>query len=541
MSEQVDIKPGRRVSGIWAIPILALVLGVYMLIQQVLTEGPEVQIAFKTASGLEPGKTKVKFRDMNMGVVEQVRLNENLDGVIADVKLSRQATSLLREDTHFWVVTARVGVSSITGLDTLVSGAYIQLSPGQGAQGRREYIALERPPATPTSAAGLRLHLTSERASSVSAGDEVLYNGYTVGRVEKMDFRVEDRKAHYEIFIDAPYHELVNSSVRFWDVSGISLKADAEGVAIETGSLYTVLLGGVAFGIPAGMLPGAPVDNNSDFILYDSRAETEKNPYRYGSHYVVNFSQSMKGLSPGAPVEYRGIPIGRVERILLKESMEKAVGGDGESAASAIPVLIFIEPGRVELPDQESSIQAFNKLLIRGVKRGLRASLDSGNLLTGAKYVNIDYFSNVEEASMGSHGDFATIPTVDTGLAQVQQKLVTILDKVNALPLDDTVNSANAVMAKLDATLGSLHSVIEKDSTQQLTANVDRTLNELSETLKGFSPDSNLYRSASDSMIELNRTLNNLEALTRILADKPSALILPSEAAPDELPRAKER
>ena len=188
-SEEADITPGRKFSGIWLIPILALVLGIYMVINNWMNEGPEIEIAFATADGLEQGKTKVKYRSVDMGTVQAVRLNDNFDGVIATIKLDRQAVPLLREDTRFWVVTARVSADNISGLDTLLSGAYLQLAPGTGEPGARKFTALEHPPLTPAGAPGLRLNLTSNRATSVTAGDPVLYKGYKAGRVETMELR----------------------------------------------------------------------------------------------------------------------------------------------------------------------------------------------------------------------------------------------------------------------------------------------------------------------------------------------------------------
>ena len=531
-TEQAEISQGRKISGIWFIPLLALVLGIYMVVHNWMTEGPEIEIAFKTASGLEQGKTKVKYRNVNMGVVEEVHLNDDLDGVIATVKLDRQALPLLREDTRFWVVTARVGLDNISGLDTLLSGAYIQLSPGTGKKGDREFVALEKPPMTPSDAPGLRLKLTSDQASSVSTGDTVLFKGYRVGRVESMEFNPTEKLVHYEIFIDAPFHKLVNSRVHFWDVSGVSLSANASGFKIETGSLDTVLLGGVAFGVPDGVAAGKEVVPDTEFKLYPSYEETLINPYRYGTHYVINFAQSIKGLEPDAPVEYRGIHIGRVERILLKESLENSIEQDTQGEGDSIPILVYLEPGRMELPDQESSIQRLQEAIRAGVGNGMRASLETGSFLTGAKYINIDYFVGVEEAGIGSFLEYPTLPSIETGLGQIEQKLTAILDKINALPLEETVSNANNAVA-------TLNKILETQSTQQLPQQLNETLQELRTTLKGFSPDSNAYQSINSSLLRLNRTLGNMESLTRTLSGNPNAAILPSSPIPDPVPEVK--
>jgi paraquat-inducible protein B len=535
-AEKAATSTGSSVSAIWFIPLLALLLGAYMVVHGWMTEGPEIEIAFSTAEGLEAGKTKIKYRSVDMGVVEKVRLSDDFKGVIATAKLERQALELLREDTEFWVVTARVGVGQVTGLSTLLSGAYIQIDPGQGEPGRREFVALETPPLTPTDADGLRLSLNSDTASSVSTGDAVLYNGYKVGRVESEQFKADGSQVNYTVFIDAPYHNLVNSSSRFWDVSGVSLSAGADGFKVETGSLDTILLGGVAFGLPDGVRTGQPVKHNAEFKLYGSYEDILANPFRYGTYYVVSFSQSIKGLQPGAPVEFRGIQVGRVERILMKESLEEALDKGLEGRGDPIPILIYVEPARMELPDSEASVDIMRNSIETGVGNGMRASLESGNLLTGAKYIGIDYFPNAEPAELGSFQEWSTIPTIGTGLGQLQQQLSSILNMFNELPLQDTVESVNSAVSSLDETLGSLNTLLEQQGTQQLPAELNATLEDLRGILQGFSPDSEAYRSLNSSLLRLNRTLSNLESITGTLASQPNAVILPSDAPPDPIP-----
>ena len=539
-TEQAEISQGRSFSGIWIIPLIALALGAYMVVHTWLTEGPEIEIAFKTASGLTQGKTKIKYRNVDMGLVEEVYLNDELDGVIAKVKLERQALSLLREDTRFWVVTARIGAGGISGLDTVLSGAYIQLAPGEGVKGKRKYVALEQPPLTPSGAPGLRLKLVADRASSVSTGDAVLFNSYKVGRVESMKFDPSDRKAHYTMFIDAPYHELVDSQSRFWDVSGISMSAGADGFKLQTGSMDTVLLGGVAFGLPTGVRKGDAVEQDTEFELYASFDEIQKNPYQHGQYYVVQFSQSIKGLTVGAPVEYRGITLGRVEKILLKESIEHNVKMGAAGKGADIPVLMYLEPGRLGLADQASSVDSMHQSILYGVENGMRASLETGSLLTGAKYISINYFEGAQDDSMGKFMEYATIPAIETGLGQIEQKLNAVLDKINALPLGDTVSGANSAIATLNQTLASLHTILESQSTQDLPEQLDKTLQDLRATLQGFSPESDAYQSINSSLLRLNRTLGNMESLTRTLSGQPNAALMPSSPLPDPIPEAQQ-
>ena len=544
MSEaEPEVVRGSSISPVWIIPIVAVVLGLWMVVHTWLSEGPEVEIYFRTAQGLEGGKTKVSYRNVQVGLVEEVLLSDDLERVVARVKLNKSVEGLLREDTRFWVVTARVGSGTVTGLETVISGAYIEMFPGEGARGARRFDALETPPLTPAGQDGIRLLLTSDKAASISTGDAVLYRGYKVGRVESAELNPRARAMRYTIFIDAPYNDLISSSSRFWDISGISIHAGADGIDVNVGSLATILMGGVEFGVPPGLPPGDPVADDSEFRLYPSREATLSNPYTHGLYYVVSFEQSIRGLVPGAPVEYRGVPIGRVERILVRESLASRATSveylEGSTGA-ALSVLLYLEPGRLELPDSQESVATLQRVVERGVSEGLRATLASGNLVTGSKFVTLDYYDDLAPQTLGEFVGFATIPTISTGLERAEQKLYALLDKFNQLPLETTVGNANQALADLGETLQSLKTVLDEESLQQLVAGLDATMAELRGTLGGFSPESEFYRNLNGSLADLEQVVDNLESVTATLADKPNALVMGASTAPDPVPRAKQ-
>lgn len=534
----------KRVSPIWIIPIVALVLGIWMVIHTFMTEGPEIQIRFNTADGVEAGKTKVKLRNVDIGLVENVSLSEDMEGVVVTIKLQRETVPLLRDDTLFWVVRPRIGSAGISGLGTLVSGAYIELAPGTGDRGRRDFIGLEAPPLTPVGAPGLRLILLSERAASVSTGDAVLYNGYKVGRIESMSLDQESQKIRYTIFIDAPFHTLVNSSVRFWDTSGISASASAEGFNVSTGSLETLLLGGVAFDKPTDLLPGSEVPDETEFKLYSSYDSILENPYEHGLYYVVSFGQSLRGLTAGAPVEYRGITIGRVVRLMIKEKATQVLGS--KTYGATIPVLIYLEPGRLEIGDNLDAVELLRSNIERAVENGLRATLQTGNLITGKLYVALDQYPNEAPASLGKFNEYMEIPTLPSGLGRFEEKIVALLDKLEALPLEKTVLTANNTLHQLETTLAStqksveaLHMILDTEGAKRLPAELSITLPELRGALSGLSPDSPMYQNLNSTMLELNNTLHNLESITRTLSDKPNALVFPEAVQKDPLPKAR--
>jgi len=542
MSElEPSVSSRTGISPLWIIPIVALVAGIWMVVQNYLSQGPTISVEFKTAESLVAGKTKVKMLDVDVGQVESVTLKPDLSGVKAVIELEKSVTPLLREDTKFWVVRARIGAGGISGVGTLLGGAYIEMAPGEGKTGAREYTGLEVPPLTPVGAPGIRLLLTSNQAS-IRAGDAILHQGFKVGRVESMEYDIAAGTAHYQIFIDAPYDQLITTSTRFWDVSGFNVDASASGVQIEVGAIETLLTGGIAFGSPPGMPEGRPVDTDHKFTLFKSYADILKRPYVFGMQYVVSFAQQMGGLNPGAKVTFRGIQIGQVEKLLLEEFAATSMDGSG----APIPVLIYLEPGRLAIPDTASSIDLFKQTITTGVGNGLRASLKTGNLLTGQQYIDFDFHPNAAPAEITTLAEYTVLPTMPSGIGQLTEQISSLLAKLNDLPLDTTIANANSTLARteeliisLNSGMQSLDKILASNSTQDLPAEMVSTMQELRSVLDGFSQDAELYQDANASLNSLDATLDNLNRLLRKLSDKPNALIFAPKPQADPIPEAR--
>ena len=526
---KAEVSERRRISSIWVIPIVAMLLGVWMLVYSYRNQGPEIEIVFETAEGVEAGKTKVKMRDVEIGLVNSVRLGDDLNHVVVRAQLDKDAEPLLRDDAEFWVVRARLGASGISGIATLLSGGYIQLSAGTASASRRSYIGLEVPPVTPAGTPGLHFELTGDKAGSVSAGDPILHKGFEVGRIESATLDVKSGQMRYRGFIEARFVDLVSTSSRFWNASGFSFTATADGIDFETGSLQTLLLGGVAFGLPEGVAEGEEVEQGTSFQLYPDRASVNRRPYIVGLEYVVRFDQSVKGLRPGAPVDYRGIPMGRVERVLLEE-MTETLGGSGDPMA----VLIRIEPGRLTLPDTEESAERLRASIVNSVAVGMRATLSTGNLLTGSKYVALDIYRKEPSAEMGTFAGRPTIPTLATGLEGLETQVSDLLDKINALPLDRLARSAtNAV--------DSAGEFLASDGLQQLPVSLEATLAELRSVMNDVSANSELQERLGRTLIEFDHTLQSLRQLLDTLEEQPSSIIFDRVHSEDPVPPAGER
>lgn len=541
-NNEVVVSQRKKLPAIWIVPLIALLLGIWMTLNNYITRGPEITIIFPTAESIEAGKTKIKALSVDVGVVESVQLNKDLSSVKVIARIQHKAASLLREDASFWVVRPRIGTSGVSGLSTLLSGAYIELAPGQGKDGKRTFQGLDEAPITSTSVPGLHLTLTSGEASSVSIGDPVLHRGYRVGRVENVKFDTETQKLRAKIFIESPYDGLVTNHTRFWNSSGITFQANASGVSLQTSSLESLLIGGIAFDLPAGASPGEQMENFGVFKLYADAASINENPYQFYEQYLLLFDSSVYGLVEGAPVLYRGLRIGTVmgvsfEYLHVDESRTKG-------RSPQIPVLIHLEPGRWLGKDTQQAKTKAIADIEKSVTSGMRATLSVGNLLTGALVVSLDFFEEVEPESITKIGSYKTIPTVSTGLEQIQTKVSSLLDKLNQLPLSPTLLEANATMeqvtktlAKADQSIQELNNILANSDTQQLPESFNNTLAELQATLQGLSPNSDLYQNLSSSIEQLNSTLKSVERLSHDIESKPSSLVFSKQKSPDLQPQ----
>lgn len=534
-----DVEKIKRWSPVWIIPIVTALIGAWILFYHFSHQGPEVTLITASAEGLEAGKTKIKSRSVDVGTVESVTLSNDLSKVLVQARLNTGMEKLLREDTAFWVVKPQIGREGISGLGTLFSGAYIELQPGNKGKIEEEYQLLDSPPLASPDAKGLRIMLDSDKSGQLNAGDPVLFRGYRVGTVETSYFDPKLRSMRYQLFISAPYDQLVTSNVRFWKDSGVSFDMSAQGMRVEMGSLTTLFSGGVSFDVPQGWPRGEPSKSMTEFALFDSKSNIESSMYTVHKDYLLFFSESIRGLQEGAPVEFRGIRLGSVGQVpFFKEGMNQRLDNDYR-----IPVLIRIEPDRFR--QQLGKDFNIEQRLKEAEGRGLRAALKSANLLTGALYIDLDFYPQ-EKPWKGPHELFGypILPTTGSGLAQIQQKLMQTLDKINSIPLDPLLNEATKTlvvsqktMNETQKTLQSLNEIIASKEMQALPADMQKTLQELNRSMKGFQPGSPAYNKMVADMQRLDQVLRELQPVLRTLNDKSNALVFEAAGSDDPQPK----
>ncbi len=265
------VAPLRRISPLWLIPFITLVVGAWMVYDDWSKQGPLITIEFSTAEGLEEGVTKIKTREVEVGQVEKITLNPDLNGVIVTARLNNEFRNLLVEGSRFWVVQPTISLSGISGLGTLMTGQYIRFSPGKSDTKVSHFRGLDSPPLTPMNTPGLHLTLTTDGNFSFAKGDLIHYKGINVGKIEDVELNFTERKIYYSVFITAPYHQLISSETRFWKASGIRAEMTSAGFQVEAGPIDSILLGGISFSIPEGQFASEPVAENSLFYIYPSR------------------------------------------------------------------------------------------------------------------------------------------------------------------------------------------------------------------------------------------------------------------------------
>ena len=536
---EAKIQKVKNWSPVWIFPIVTALIGAWVLFYHYSHQGPEVTLITTNAEGIEGGKTRIKSRSVDVGVVESATLTDDLTHVEIKARLNSGMQKLLHNDSVFWVVKPQVGREGISGLGTLLSGAYIELQPGTKGSVPAQYPLLDSPPLASPDAKGIRILLESSKAGQLSPGDPVLFRGYRVGSVETSTFDTQKRRITYQLFINAPNDRLVTTNVRFWKDSGIAVDLTSAGMRVEMGSLSTLFGGGVSFDIPEGLDLGEPVANKTEYHLFDDQKSIQDSVFTEHIDYVMFFKDSVRGLQPGAPVEFRGIRLGTVGKVpFFIPGLKQRLNDDYR-----IPVEVRVEPQRlINQLGGDPNIRAHIDDLIN---RGLRGSLKTGNLVTGALYIDLDFYPKAPpRGKIQELNGYPIIPTISGGLAQIQQRLMDALDKINNLPINPLLEQATSTLAQsektmqhVQTTLDNLNKITSSQSMQQLPADMQMTLRELNRSMQGFQPGSAAYNKMVADMQRLDQVLRELQPVLKTLNDKSNALVFEAKDKKDPQPK----
>ncbi len=531
---------------IWLIPVLTAILGGWLIVHTFSDRGPLVTITFRTADGIEIEKTRIKYKSLNIGVVEGVSFSPDFSKVEVRARLNKDAGNFLRRDTRFWVVRPTLSARGISGLGTLLSGAYIELEPGEGAP-QSLFVGLESPPVLHSDMAGKRVTLMARQLGSIERGSPLVYQGIAAGEVLGYEMANDTRNVLIHAFVKAPFDGLLRSNTRFWNGSGIDLSVGPNGFQLKTESIQTLLFGGIAFDTPDTPDSGIEDITGLVFTLHDDLKSIKDQSYTSKVRFVLYFEDSVRGLSVGAPVEFKGIKVGSVVDVRLDY--------DERNSTFHIPVVIEIEPERIADRGQlmkRSPKDAFQTL----VKRGLRARLQSGSLLTGQLFVDLDMHPKAPLRLAKLNRPEAELPTIrGAGIEQAVASMSGIVSKLDQVDfaaigseLHSALKGANALVSEpalqsslvdLSASLASLRNILRvvDSRAEPITTNLEQALLSARESLDKaretmtlvdgvISPEAPMHHHALRLTEELTATTRSLRHLIDMLERNPQALLL---------------
>ncbi len=530
---EVMVEKPRGFSMVWLIPIIALLIGGWLAYKTISEMGPTITITFKDGAGLEAGKTKIKYKAVEIGHVDAIDFTEDLTGVIVTASLGKPAEPHLTENTKFWVVRPRVGVGGISGLETLVSGAYIAIDPSPGSP-MHEFEGLERPPGKLSREEGTVYHLEAEALGSLQEGSPIYFRGIRVGRV--LNYVLEaDQRVDIDIFIQAPHDARVRATSRFWKASGLEVTAGAEGLDVKMESLATLIAGGIAFDTPLTAVGGDSQSKpDTVFRLYENFKNISESKYVRKRPWLLHFDGSVRGLQVGAPVEFRGIKLGEVVDI--------AAEYNPETLEVTIPVVIEIEPERLtslEVVDSQEPLVVAKKM----IARGLRAKLEVGSLLTGQLYVDLEFYPDAPKKELIVTGKYPEMPTLSSTMDQFKSTATSLLAQIRQLPLEEiakellgTIKGLNRLsnspgLAKavndLDDTLAEFRRLASHTGKDvgKLADSAEDTLHAARSALEIADPSTPAGANVATTLEELASAARSIRVLADYLAQHPEALV----------------
>ncbi len=549
MTETANVTTKPKISAIWIIPLIALLVGIWMLYQYQANVGPTIYIKMPHAEGIIAGKTEIKVRSVKIGQIDAIRLSDSQDSVIARAQIDKNYNELLTDDAKIWVVKPRIDETGISGMSTLLSGVYLEFSPGESKKLKERFVLQDEPALIGKDVKGGRFQLLSYNAEVLEVSTGIFFKNYKIGQIETATFDWKNQAMKYGIFINEPYQNLITLNSIFWVNAGIEIDLSADGINISTGSLSKLLKGGISVGLPEQQAPGDLAQDGHNFSLSQSYKEALEERFYDFDYYIIDFEQSIRGLRPGAPVEYRGTRIGTV----VEAPANVIVNGKPahfKNHNTAVPVLIKIEYGRL-YHDSAAAKEFWQSSLTGWIKNGMRASLKPGNLLTGAVYVDFDIYPDAPKAHLAKLAQYDVFPSISSGITVLADQVSDVLNKVNDLKIEDSLAQMQATFSDYQALANEMRALLSQKDTQNLPGDFNRnfdkmtksmeqfevTMRQFDKTMASYQAGSEFHHQLQQTMLEFKRLSEEIQPLTRGLNEQPNMFIFDKALPADPQPR----
>ncbi|MEI2513868.1 PqiB family protein [Acinetobacter soli] len=502
---------------IWLIPLVALLIALSLAVKAILNTGPTIDVSFRTAEGLVAGKTTVRYKQVDIGLVRQIDLADDGSHVIAKIELRKDASQFASKDSRFWVVRPRIGTSGVSGIDTLLSGAYIEVDGGKSKEKQEEFTGLEVPPVVASDVPGKVYFLKARDLGSLDIGSPIYYRRINVGQITAYKLSQDGKSVELQTFVRSPYDKFVTTDARFWQASGVDVTLNASGFNLDTQSLASIVAGGIAFGYPESSNAGVAA-NHSRFILADSRAEALKEPDGRPKQIIMYFNHSIRGLTAGAPIDFMGLEIGNVKSINVE------FNANYTQLRMRVEALIY--PSRLangkELDPDGDIFRSF-------IQQGWRAQMRTGNLLTGQNYIAFDKFPKAKPANLIIRPNgVVEVPTTPTELSGLQAQVSQIADKLTKFPLVEIGQDVRKTLKNMNTAIESTDKLV-KQLDGKVAPDLQATLTEVRKTVKSsesiLSSDAPMQQDVRRALQQMTRAAASLQLMADYIEQHPESLI----------------
>lgn len=502
---------------IWLIPLIALLIALSLAVKALLSHGPTIDVSFRTAEGLVAGKTTVRYKQVDIGVVRQIDLSEDRSHVIARIDLRKDASNFAAKDSRFWVVRPRIGTSGVSGIDTLLSGSYIEVDGGKSEEKKLEFTGLETPPVITSDVPGKEFFLNADDLGSLDVGSPIYYRRINVGQITAYKLSDDGKSVELQTFIRAPYDKFVTTDARFWQASGIDVTLNASGFNLDTQSLASIVAGGIAFGYPENS-HATTAANHSRFNLWDSKSDALKDPDGQPRGVIMYFDHSLRGLSVGAPIDFMGIEVGNVKAINAEFT------NDYKQMRMRVDAVFY--PSRVE---KGLALNPNSEIFKDFVEHGWRAQMRTGNLLTGQNYIALDKFPKAKPAKLQIlSDDRVVIPTTQTELSGLQAQVSQIADKLTKFPLVEIGQDVRKTLNNMNTAIASTDKLV-KQLDGKVAPGLKATLDDVRKTVRSsesiLSSDAPLQQDVRKALQQMTRAAASLQLMADYIEQHPESII----------------
>ncbi|BAF71945.1 intermembrane transport protein PqiB [Sulfurovum sp. NBC37-1] len=525
-------------TSIWIVPFIALIIAGWLAYQYYSELGPEIKIIFPNNEGLKAGQSQIKYKDVPVGTVRKITLQEDGNGVVVIARMDKVAEPYLNDSAKFWIVKPELGVSGISGLDTLISGNYIGIASKKGGILKKNFVGMEH--AYRSDKNGEYFVLRTPRGdSAVKTGTPIYLKNIRVGRVEYVMLGLDDVFVDVIVFIDKRYVPYVHTDSKFWVRSTLDAEIVNGSLDVNVAPVADLLQGAIEFST-TGRDANRTVPDTFAFLLHKNKSSVNTKKLGHEKKeidfFMLHTEDSIAKLKIGSPVRYDGFKIGSVVEITL--SYDKKTHKMNGTVLTEIDTSVF--------DDLSDANDTGRENLYRAVEEGLRARVDTIDPITGRLYVNLFFTDSDGNKSMEETGKYARIPTVRSVNGDMMAGLLKIMDKINRLPIEELVASlnkvvkesekpvknANVVLEELKKTVKNLNTLTGKKSFARMPDEVDNALKELTRTLKttqkvvkGYGNNSLLSRQISETLKTVSKTSREMQEFLKMLNRKPNSLI----------------